>query len=399
MVQDEPALHPPPGVSPNFSNPPNGNVGANVGIAICLFLMAFAVPIRIYSKVFCMKQVKAEDVLAFLAIGPYVGFVHGCYWIMISSGYYVHQWDVRLNELSTMLYIIYTSTPLYEGTMMTIKSAILMEWVRIFVPRGTRNSFSWMCYTLLCANVIYYTASILVSAFACSPHERNWNKSLPGTCINTKAILISSPAINLVSDLLILVLPQRLIWTLHMSKRKKINISLVFMIGILACISATVRLTEAVKYYQSDDVVYCISAVSLWCLAEATCAFLVFCVPAAPKVFSSHKWTKRVSEMVGAWSAALMRQTKENASSSWYGSNQKTPSPKNKYRKFDEREIPLQYLRSTGIAAAESSRQSHDVNTPGSGIIRTIRLETRENHVPRDISNGEHTRQHLRNYN
>lgn len=84
---------------------------------------------------------------------------------------------------------------------------------------------------MLWINVVYYSAAILVSSLSCFPHERIWDKTVPGTCIDSKIILISSATLNVVSDLLILVLPQKTIWSLHISTKKKIGISLVFTVG------------------------------------------------------------------------------------------------------------------------------------------------------------------------
>jgi hypothetical protein len=124
----------------------------------------------------------------------------------MSPGYYVHQWDVRLRDLSRILYvgfdsfymrnigrtnhgkIIYNCTALYEATMLALKVAILKDWVRMFVPLGTRNTFWWIAHVLMVLNVIYYTASIIVSAFACNPRDAIWDKTIPSKCIDTKAV-------------------------------------------------------------------------------------------------------------------------------------------------------------------------------------------------------------------
>lgn len=61
MDPDKPALAPPPGIQSNFDNPPNGNVEAHIGIAICIFIVFVGGSLRAYSKIVCMKQVRLED--------------------------------------------------------------------------------------------------------------------------------------------------------------------------------------------------------------------------------------------------------------------------------------------------------------------------------------------------
>ncbi|KAI1334387.1 hypothetical protein F5Y15DRAFT_420915 [Xylariaceae sp. FL0016] len=75
------------------------------------------------------------------------------------------------------------------------------------------------------------------------------------------------------------------IWTLQISTRSKIRISLIFAIGIGACISAAARLADTVEFAHSSDTVYRLSGMYLWALVEMTCLFLVFCITAAPKAF------------------------------------------------------------------------------------------------------------------
>lgn len=117
--------------------------------------------------------------------------------------------------------------------MLVTKPAILVEWVRIFVPRGTRNFFYWACYAALLFNVLYYIAAIISVNLACTPYRAIWDISIKGRCINSKALITSATAINLVSDIIILLLPQKIIWGLHISTKKKFGISVAFAIGVL----------------------------------------------------------------------------------------------------------------------------------------------------------------------
>jgi hypothetical protein len=82
-------------------------------------------------------------------------------------------------------------------------------------------------------NILYYIAVVTVSGISCFPHEKIWNPSLRGKCFNTKAFFITNAVLNLTSDIIILALPQKIIWELKMSRQKKIGVSLVFAVGIV----------------------------------------------------------------------------------------------------------------------------------------------------------------------
>lgn len=122
---------------------------------------------------------------------------------------------------------------MYSFTIMLLKAAILLEWVRIFVPTGTRNSFYWICHLLIWINVLFYVAIIIAVNLACTPYQKNWDLCLPGHCIRTEHANMASAMINFVFDLIIPILPQRGIWRLQMSKQKKLGVSIVFAIGLM----------------------------------------------------------------------------------------------------------------------------------------------------------------------
>jgi hypothetical protein len=116
---------------------------------------------------------------------------------------------------------------------MSLKVGILLEWIKIFVPHGTRNLFWWVSIIVLVVNIGLYVAFVFVEIFACSPRQKIWNLILHGKCLDLGTVNVVSAIINLLSDIAILLLPQRAIWSLHMSLRKKIKVAPMFAVGIL----------------------------------------------------------------------------------------------------------------------------------------------------------------------
>ena len=115
-----------------------------------------------------------------------------------------------------------------------MKTAILLEWVRIFVPGKTRNSFFWASWALLVANAMFYVAGIFAENLSCFPYRSIWDKTVPGSkCLDIKALDLASAVIDLVSDIAVLILPQMVIWRLQMSNGKRLGVSIMFAMGIL----------------------------------------------------------------------------------------------------------------------------------------------------------------------
>lgn len=176
-----------------------------------------------------------------IAFGCYVTDIYLGYRLQENPGAFVHQWDVRLKDMPDILFPLFLSASFYIGVVLTIKAAILLEWVRIFIPYGVRNRFFWLSYGVLGANTIFYIITLFVMNFACTPVEKNWNPLFEGgSCtINTQAVNIASAVLNLCSDVFILLLPQRIIWGLKMNTKTKVGVSFIFAIGVLYVLNPT----------------------------------------------------------------------------------------------------------------------------------------------------------------
>lgn len=117
--------------------------------------------------------------------------------------------------------------------MFFAKTAILLEWIRIFVPQRTRNMFFLICCSMIIINCGLYTAGILSTNFGCTPRDKLWYTWLPGKCINRKALDVCSSVFNLICDFAILLLPQKVIWNLQLRAKRKIGISVIFSVGVV----------------------------------------------------------------------------------------------------------------------------------------------------------------------
>ena len=114
------------------------------------------------------------------------------------------------------------------------KTAILLQYLRIFVPEGTRGFTFWASHVTLWANAMYYITILFIKIFACKPIRFFWDKTIPhGHCIDQYRMNVIGAVICLASDVTILLLPQRVILSLTLSFKRKLGLALVFAIGIL----------------------------------------------------------------------------------------------------------------------------------------------------------------------
>ncbi|KAI1362866.1 hypothetical protein F5Y08DRAFT_310830 [Xylaria arbuscula] len=284
MDLDGPVLPPPDGVESNLDNPPNGNALVIGLISFFLSIALIFITLRIYAKTIYLKnRPDIGDYVILPGIGTYVAGCIFCYRVALTSGFFVHGWDFRLRNQSWFYYNLFLGTQMYLASMIFVKSAILLEWARIFGP-SSRSTFRLTCYILAVLNAIYYTINISLEVTSCRPRAYYWDKTIPGKCVyNGPALSLTSALVNLLFDLAILLLPQGVIWKLNMSRRKRVGVSAVFIVGLGACTSAILRIVFGVAYVTTNDYTYIISPQSILCIAEVTAGILVFAAPATPK--------------------------------------------------------------------------------------------------------------------
>lgn len=288
---------------------------------------------------------------------------------------------------SNRLQILHIGGSCYTVTLACLKAAILLEWSRVFVPLGSRTAFWWICNAMALAQGGFMIATVVAMQLGCSPINRNWDFTVKGTCHYPKKNLeIATATISLAFDVVILILPQRVIWKLQMSVRQKVSVSVIFGVGVLACVAACFRLVVTLRYTASTDVVFHVAPLALWTLAECTCGFLVFCVPSAPKALTDTGVFSRVKATMRSWSGMGPSSAKSGGSGSLTGGSgagTHTPGVTSRVHasRANDEYLPIQD-GDGGVVLAKFSESTEELRAKHDGaIIKTTRFTTREDFV------------------
>ena len=122
----------------------------------------------------------------------------------------------------------------YCFILMFIKISILLQYLHIFVPEKKSSAIYWTCHALIWLNVLYYVITAFIEIFSCNPIAKSYNPLITtGHCVDINALNTSASTLNSLSDIVLLILPQISIWRLHMARKRKIQISFIFLVGIL----------------------------------------------------------------------------------------------------------------------------------------------------------------------
>ena len=121
---------------------------------------------------------------------------------------------------------------IYSFGTLTIKIAILLQYLRIF--SAGRDTTFWVYHVLIWVHVVYYLITPFLQIFQCYPVEKYWKPWIKGGhCMDYHRVRVISASFNSASDILIFIMPQKVIWNLQTSFKKKIGVSAIFLVGFL----------------------------------------------------------------------------------------------------------------------------------------------------------------------
>lgn len=115
-----------------------------------------------------------------------------------------------------------TAFSLYWTLMCVVKLSILLLYLRIFTVSRAFRVVTWVTGTLV---VAYSVAGFIGTLAACKPAK--------GSCRNITQLAVCSSVLNIVTDLVIFVLPLRQVWRLQATSKQKIGLAVIFTTGSL----------------------------------------------------------------------------------------------------------------------------------------------------------------------
>ncbi|KAF2734333.1 hypothetical protein EJ04DRAFT_576987 [Polyplosphaeria fusca] len=379
-IYTTPGLLPPEGHEIFESNPYTLRPHAIATGAICLTFSVLAVTARTFTKAVVLKQIEVEDWALLFAIAGLAAFT-GVMLIAFDYGCGKHNWNVSIADTMKVVYYANIVQILYSPPMFAAKLAVLLQIKRIFTAHQ-KNFTYFAVWFLIAANLAVYTAILFAFIFACYPREHIWNPFAEGKarCINTAATMISSSAINLISDFTILILPLLGISRLQMPLSRKIGVAAIFTTGAFACAACIARLVFTIKLTQSKDITYALAPAGMWALAEFATVILCACFPTFPRLLKFLRG-KPITEIYSYGSSG------PSSKPTGKGSKAKSPGP---YAWADSKVgttirsyIPLEES-SIGLATSSNTNGERTSNGSGSSVAlappgkisRTIEIET-----------------------
>ncbi|KAI4212359.1 MAG: hypothetical protein LQ351_004929 [Letrouitia transgressa] len=134
----------------------------------------------------------------------------------------------------------------YAVAVVLGKLCILGIYLRLFQTKVYR-AITWA----LCAIVLLISlVGGITGTFGCRPISFLWNPTIPGGhCINVKQFLKWMTFPNILTDIVILVLPVKIAWSLDLPRPQKVALTVTFSAGLVGVIAAMLRF---LSFFQAD---------------------------------------------------------------------------------------------------------------------------------------------------
>ncbi|KAF2007735.1 hypothetical protein P154DRAFT_452904, partial [Amniculicola lignicola CBS 123094] len=129
------------------------------------------------------------------------------------------------------------------------KLCMALLYLKIFTNKWARAG-TWGVIFLIVGTWLSYT---IATMFQCMPFSFNWDKTVPnGKCFDIYIFSQSSSVPNIITDIIVLILPIQTVIELKISTGRKIGLLLIFFTGSVGIVASIIRV---VVFSSTDPIV------------------------------------------------------------------------------------------------------------------------------------------------
>ncbi|KAH6853957.1 hypothetical protein B0I37DRAFT_410081 [Chaetomium sp. MPI-CAGE-AT-0009] len=176
----------------------------------------------------------------------------------------------------------YVSIVLYNASLTATKFTFLLQYHRIFGTGTVRTNIVIVVAIVIIA--LWSISQLMVAIFTCTPIPKFWHPEIPGTCIPSLPFWYFNAAGNIITDIIIFVLPMPALCRLNLRRGQKLGLIAVFSLGFFTCAISVIR----IQYLKlSDDVTWDNVGAACWSIGEVCSGITCACLPTLRPFFAS----------------------------------------------------------------------------------------------------------------
>ncbi|KAL4962085.1 uncharacterized protein BDV14DRAFT_203068 [Aspergillus stella-maris] len=240
--------------------------------------------LALYARRSAVKSLGLEDFLILVALV----MINGNSALAFASTYYglgVHNEDVLAKDMAVWLKMYYASLIYTLITSAVVKVSIIVSIIRFFPLHNTIIIGRAMIASL----VLFTVSGAFVLAFQCDPVRSFWDTDRAGdiqletpscSSSDTRFGMYKYQAVLMfATDAVLIVLPILETYKLHLPLKGRLQLLLVFGLGLLACIAAGGRIGALVYMGGMDDETYTSAIPFLCTILELNIAMITISLP------------------------------------------------------------------------------------------------------------------------
>ncbi|KXJ87123.1 integral membrane protein [Microdochium bolleyi] len=248
------------------------------------FALAFAilstifVSLRILTNRLAHRALDASDYCIVAACIFVVGFEACSITAVLNCGVGLHMLDIVSTHgpapIAEFAQLLVALQNLWVLSLSFCKISMLLLYTRIFsVPALVLTARLTAGFI-----VAWATATVLATFLICQPFAYNWDKTVPdGHCGDQVLLLQVTGALNIFTDLMVVLLPLPLLCRLEINLCQRLVLLAEFSLGLLTCVVSAVRLYTLISM-DYRDITYTIPKVNILSGLEPAVAIILACV-------------------------------------------------------------------------------------------------------------------------